>query len=230
VTLSDQSPRSGSFQIAIITVIGVPTPTAADIAPRLCPRLANQCDRSEAAHEVRYGCNRPDGCCQSHTGSNDAHKQKRLHWEAPHVIDQMSSRNITSMHVAPQDTESSLRGTSSLFDAYRKEVMPGRQLVPPAPQRIARLWIAPQQSATLCSSASQLLWRSPISRARASSATAPRLPDDRRHQPTGRESREGGLRATETTLSEQDLYALTWRSRECFSPCDVAQTLVVFPH
>jgi hypothetical protein len=170
VTLSDQSPRSGSFQIAIITVIGVPTPTAADIAPRLCPRLANQCDRSEAAHEVRYGCNRPDGCCQSHTGSNDAHKQKRLHWEAPHVIDQMSSRNITSMHVAPQDTESSLRGTSSLFDAYRKEVMPGRQLVPPAPQRIARLWIAPQQSATLCSSASQLLWRSPTSRARASSA------------------------------------------------------------
>ena len=170
MTLSDQSPRSGSFQIAIITVIGVPTPTAADIAPRLCPRLANQCDRSEAAHEVRYGCNRPDGCCQSPTGSNDAHKQKRLHWEAPHVIDQMSSRNITSMHVAPQDTESSLRGTSSLFDAYRKEVMPGRQLVPPAPQRIARLWIAPQQSATLCSSASQLLWRSPTSRARASSA------------------------------------------------------------
>ena len=168
--LSDQSSRSGSCQIAIITVIGVPTPTAADIAPRLCPRLANQCDRSEAAHEVRYGCNRPDGCCQSHTGSNDAHKQKRLHWEAPHVIDQMSSRNITSMHVAPQDTESSLRGTSSLFDAYRKEVMPGRQLVPPAPQRIARLWIAPQQSATLCSSASQLLWRSPTSRARASSA------------------------------------------------------------
>jgi hypothetical protein len=170
VTLSDQSPRSGSFQIAIITVIGVPTPTAADIAPRLCPRLANQCDRSEAAHEVRYGCNRPNGCCQSQVGSNDAHKQKRLHWEAPHVIDQMSSRNITSMHVAPQDTESSLRGTSSLFDAYRKEVMPGRQLVPPAPQRIARLWIAPQQSATLCSSASQLLWRSPTSRARASSA------------------------------------------------------------
>src|SRR6202047_2858694 len=54
-------------------------------------------------------------------------------------------------------------------------------LAPPAPQRIARLWIAPQQSATLCSSASQLLWRRPNSRARASSATAPRLPDaDRR--------------------------------------------------
>src|ERR1700681_3535049 len=54
-------------------------------------------------------------------------------------------------------------------------------LAPPAPQRVARLWIAPQQSATLCSSASQLLWRSPTSRARASSATAPRLPDaDRR--------------------------------------------------
>jgi hypothetical protein len=41
----------------------------------------------------------------------------------------------------------------------------------------------PQQIAPLCSSASQLLWRSPTSRARASSATAPRLPDaDRRRE------------------------------------------------
>ena len=38
---------------------------------------------------------------------------------------------------------------------------------PPAPQRIA----------PLCSPASQLLWWSPTSHARASSATAPRLPD-----------------------------------------------------
>src|SRR6516162_8922080 len=38
---------------------------------------------------------------------------------------------------------------------------------PPAPQRIA----------PLCSPASQLLWRSPTSHARASSATAPHLPD-----------------------------------------------------
>src|ERR1700730_15715147 len=39
----------------------------------------------------------------------------------------------------------------------------------------------PQQIAPLCSSASQLLWQSPTSRARASSATTPRLPDaDRR--------------------------------------------------
>src|SRR4029077_3284944 len=46
-------------------------------------------------------------------------------------------------------------------------------LAPPAPQRIA----------PLCSSASQLLWQSPTSRARASSATAPRLPDaDRRRE------------------------------------------------
>jgi hypothetical protein len=46
-------------------------------------------------------------------------------------------------------------------------------LAPPAPQRIA----------PLCSPASQLLWRSPTSHARASSATAPRLPDaDRRRE------------------------------------------------
>ena len=37
--------------------------------------------------------------------------------------------------------------------------------------------LAPQRIAPRCSPASQLLWRSPTSRARASSATAPRLPD-----------------------------------------------------
>jgi hypothetical protein len=36
---------------------------------------------------------------------------------------------------------------------------------------------APPRIAPLCSSASQLLWRSQTSHARASSATAPRLPD-----------------------------------------------------
>src|SRR5580658_3770691 len=50
-------------------------------------------------------------------------------------------------------------------------------LAPPAPQ-----WPKPP-----CSSASQLLWRSLTSRDRASSATAPRLPDaDRRRLPNGR--------------------------------------------
>src|SRR5215510_9071432 len=46
---------------------------------------------------------------------------------------------------------------------------------------------APLRSGPLCSSASQLLWRSLTSRDRASSATAPRLPDaDRRQLPNGR--------------------------------------------
>src|SRR6516225_8319704 len=50
-------------------------------------------------------------------------------------------------------------------------------LAPPAPRPVARL----------CSSASQLLWQSLTSRDRASSATAPRLPDaDRRRLPNGR--------------------------------------------
>src|SRR6201993_3845178 len=48
---------------------------------------------------------------------------------------------------------------------------------PPAPRRLAPPRIAPQRFAPLCSSASQLLWRSATSRARASSATAPHLPD-----------------------------------------------------
>src|SRR5205823_715764 len=46
---------------------------------------------------------------------------------------------------------------------------------------------APRRSRPLCSSASQLLWQSLTSRDRASSATAPRLPDaDRRQLPNGR--------------------------------------------
>src|SRR6266436_2170992 len=48
---------------------------------------------------------------------------------------------------------------------------------PPAPQRLAPPRIAPQRFAQLCSSASQLLWRSATSRVRASSAKAPHLPD-----------------------------------------------------
>src|SRR3974390_1150808 len=50
-------------------------------------------------------------------------------------------------------------------------------LAPPAPQRSAPSRTAPQRYAPLCSSASQLLWQSSTSRARASSATTPRLPD-----------------------------------------------------
>src|SRR2546429_3466928 len=46
-----------------------------------------------------------------------------------------------------------------------------------APLRLAPPQIAPQRLAPFCSPASQLLWQGPTSRARASSATAPRLPD-----------------------------------------------------
>src|SRR5215831_15495465 len=47
---------------------------------------------------------------------------------------------------------------------------------PLAPPQLPPPRIAPQ-GAPLCSPASQLLWQSPTSRARASSATAPHLPD-----------------------------------------------------
>src|SRR5260370_24010051 len=53
-------------------------------------------------------------------------------------------------------------------------------IAPPAPPR-SPLQTPPQWAPALCSPASQLLRRSLTSRARASSATAPRLPDaDRR--------------------------------------------------
>src|SRR2546421_6384905 len=61
---------------------------------------------------------------------------------------------------------------------------------PPAPLRPS-LQTPPQWISSLCSPASQLLWRGPTSRVRASSATAPHLPDaDRRTRHTARD--DGG--------------------------------------
>src|SRR6266436_871684 len=52
---------------------------------------------------------------------------------------------------------------------------------PPAPLHSAPLQIALERAVPLCSPASPLIWRGPTSRVRASSATAPHLPDaDRR--------------------------------------------------
>src|SRR5262249_649565 len=48
---------------------------------------------------------------------------------------------------------------------------------PPTPLRASPLRGVPQKALPLCSPASSLLWRGPTSRVRASSATAPRLPD-----------------------------------------------------
>src|SRR6201982_2110118 len=50
------------------------------------------------------------------------------------------------------------------------------RFAPVAPPQLPPPQTAPQ-GAPLCSPASQLLWRSPTSHARASSATAPRLPN-----------------------------------------------------
>src|SRR6266481_1477994 len=72
-----------------------------------------------------------------------------------------------SLPYASQHHVSRLSGTESsacLVGPHSPRSLP---LAPPTPQRIA----------PLCSSASQLLWQGQTSRARASSATAPRLPD-----------------------------------------------------
>ena len=68
---------------------------------------------------------------------------------------------------ASQHPVARLSGTepgTCLVDSHSPRSPP---FAPPTPQRIA----------PLCSSASQLLWHGQTSRARASSATAPRLPD-----------------------------------------------------
>src|SRR5262249_57172914 len=87
-------------------------------------------------------------------------------------------------------------------------------LAPPAPLRLG----------PLCSSASPLLWQSLTSRDRASSATAPRLPDaDRRRLPNGR-SRDLPVPAQRASAHARffDHAGSTrrsrWRARSCCLP------------
>src|SRR5437016_1668296 len=76
---------------------------------------------------------------------------------------------------------------------------------------------APRRSRPLCSSASQLLWQSLTSRDRASSATAPRLPDaDRRRLPNGR-SRDLPVPAQGASA-----HARFFDHAGSFGPCDGA--------
>src|SRR5436189_1210897 len=76
---------------------------------------------------------------------------------------------------------------------------------PPAPLR-PPLQTPPQWISSLCSPASQLLWRGPTSRLRASSASAPRLPDADRCTRHSAHDHGGQIRdlATKRTL------LLTW--------------------
>src|SRR6266481_6294826 len=79
----------------------------------------------------------------------------------------------------------------------------------------------PLRSGPLCSSASQLLWQSLTSRDRASSATAPRLPDaDRRRLPNGR-SRDLPVPAQRASAHARffDHAGSTRRSRYCVCSC-----------
>src|SRR6266511_3028492 len=84
---------------------------------------------------------------------------------------------------------------------------------------------APRRSRPLCSSASQLLWQSLTSRDRASSATAPRLPDaDRRQLPNGR-SRDLPVPAQGASA-----HARFFDHAGSFGPCDGASETCCLPH
>src|SRR5205823_9267962 len=83
---------------------------------------------------------------------------------------------------------------------------------------------APRRSRPLCSSASQLLWQSLTSRDRASSATAPRLPDaDRRQLPNGR-SRDLPVPAQGASA-----HARFFDHAGPFGPCDGASETCCLP-
>jgi hypothetical protein len=80
-------------------------------------------------------------------------------------------------------------------------------LAPPAPPRIA----------PLCSLASRLLWRRPTSRARASSATAPRLPDaDRRTLTQAPNGRARDIPGSDTILVRV-MWPSTPAGRQCLA-------------
>src|SRR6266545_1357334 len=84
---------------------------------------------------------------------------------------------------------------------------------------------APRRSRPLCSSASQLIWQSLTSRDRASSATAPHLPDaDRRQLPNGR-SRDLPVPAQGASA-----HARFFDHAGSFGPCDGASETCCLPH
>src|SRR3954463_4349449 len=83
---------------------------------------------------------------------------------------------------------------------------------------------APRRSRPLCSSASQLLWQSLTSRDRASSATAPRLPDaDRRELANGR------LRDLPVPAQGASAHARFFDHAGSFGPCDGASETCCLP-
>src|ERR1700730_1611470 len=106
-------------------------------------------------------------------------------------------------------------------------------LAPPAPLWLAPPRIAPQQGSPLRSRASQLLWRGPTSRARASSATAPRLPDaDRRTRRTSLDN-DGQTRDFDTSAAVRLRSPLSRAgpgsiSRSLCSPADCAASASPF--
>jgi hypothetical protein len=75
---------------------------------------------------------------------------------------------------APLTREPGSESRTCFADAYSPWPPP---FAPPTPPRAFPLQVAPQVVLPLCSPASSLLWLGPTSRVRASSATAPRLPD-----------------------------------------------------
>src|SRR5713226_9367288 len=82
----------------------------------------------------------------------------------------------------------------------------------------------PLRSGPLCSSASQLLWQSLTSRDRASSATAPRLPDaDRRQLPNGRS------RDLPVPIQGASAHARFFDHAGPFGPCDGASETCCLP-
>jgi hypothetical protein len=96
-----------------------------------------------------------------------------------------SGNNGSKLPYASQHPVSRLPGSESGACVVGPHSPRSLPFAPPTPRRIA----------PLCSSASQLLWQSQTSRARTSSATAPRLPDaDRQTQTTRPDTRPPSFR------------------------------------
>ena len=124
------------------------------------PRVA----RAQTQRQVRIGALNVYFAVGTRVASRPPHRSVRAAF--PHTAP-TSGNDGSTLPYASQRPVTRLSGTESgacLVDSHSPW---SRPFAPPTPQRIA----------PLCSPASQLLWQGQTSRARASSASAPHLPD-----------------------------------------------------
>src|ERR1700730_15830659 len=171
-----------------------------------CVRRRRQCHaKNDRRHKynIRLGLCKPPHCarlrwsdhdlwlrlgrksCVSDEYYDDVHLSLKIFAVGTRVTSRPPPRSVRAAfpHTAPTSgqTATACRMQASACDTLTRLRVRRVPCQPHSPWSPPLAPPTPQQIAPLCSPASQLLWQSPTSRARASSATAPSLPEaDRR--------------------------------------------------